>query len=27
LRWEDEIFLTGPAVITAGGEFYVDAEG
>jgi diaminopimelate epimerase len=24
LRWDDEIFLTGPAVITAGGEFYLD---
>ncbi|MCC6860081.1 MAG: diaminopimelate epimerase [Bryobacterales bacterium] len=23
LRWEDEIFLTGPAAIVAGGEFYL----
>jgi len=22
LRWDDDVFLTGPAVITAGGEFY-----
>jgi diaminopimelate epimerase len=25
VRWEGEIFLTGPAVITAGGEFYAEA--
>ncbi|MGD0201244.1 MAG: diaminopimelate epimerase [Bryobacteraceae bacterium] len=23
LRWDDEVFLTGPAEITAGGEFYL----
>jgi len=24
LRWEDDIYLTGPATIVAGGEFYLD---
>ena len=23
LRWEDSVYLTGPAEITASGEFYV----
>jgi diaminopimelate epimerase len=26
LRWEDEIWLTGPAEIVAGGEFYLDLD-
>jgi diaminopimelate epimerase len=26
LRWEDEIWLTGPAEIVAGGEFYLELD-